>query len=264
MTPPLTLTISGSDSSGGAGVQGDLKVFAALRAYGVSVLTAVTAQNTRGVRDVYPLPGNVVAAQLNAVLEDLPPAATKVGMLATAEVAAAVCAKARAGLLPNLVLDPVLDSSTGRRLGVVAAIERLMPYAVLATPNRSEASALLGWEVVTPADMAGAAAQLASAGPKYVVVTGGDLVAGEEAVDAVWTEAGARFLRGLRVSTRNNRGTGSAFSAAIAARLALGDPIPEAIVYAKAYVGRALGGARGWQVGNGHGPLDHLGWSSWF
>lgn len=264
MTPPVALTIAGSDSSGGAGVQADLKVFAALRAYGTSVLTAVTAQNTRGVQDVYPLPGNVVAAQLNAVLEDMPPAATKIGMLATAEAAAAVRAKARAGLLPNLVLDPVLESSTGRRLGVVAAIERLMPYAAVITPNRYEASALLGWEVATPADMAGAAAQLASGGPKFVVVTGGDMVAAKEAIDAVWTDAGARFLRGLRVSTRNNLGTGCTFSAAIAARLAVGDPVPEAIVYAKEYVARALGGARGWQIGGGHGPLDHLGWSSWF
>ncbi|HEY3010712.1 MAG TPA: bifunctional hydroxymethylpyrimidine kinase/phosphomethylpyrimidine kinase [Micromonosporaceae bacterium] len=264
MTPPLTLTISGSDSSGTAGLQADLKVFAALRVYGTSVLTAVTAQNTRGVRDVYPLPGNVVAAQLNAVLEDLPPAATKVGMLATAEAAAAIGAKARAGLLPNLVLDPVLEASTGRRVGVVAAIERLLPYTTVITPNRSEASALLGWQVATPADMAGAAAQLAAGGPKHVVVTGGDMVALDEAVDAVWTAAGARFLRGDRVSTRNNRGTGCTFSAAIAARLALGDTIPDAIVYAKAYVVRALGGARTWRLGSGHGPLDHLGWSSWF
>jgi hydroxymethylpyrimidine kinase/phosphomethylpyrimidine kinase len=264
MTPPLTLTISGSDSSGYAGLQADLKVFAALRVYGASVLTAVTAQNTRGVQDVYPLPGNVVAAQLNSVLKDLPPAATKVGMLGTAEAAAAVGSKARAGLLPNLVLDPVLEASSGRRVGVAAAIERLMPYATVITPNRDEASALLGWQVATPADMAGAAAQLAAGGPKHVVVTGGDLVALDEAVDAVWTRAGARFLRGVRVSTPNYGGTGCAFSAAIAARLALGDTAPDSIVYAKEYVARALGGARGWRLGNGHGPLDHLGWSSWF
>jgi hydroxymethylpyrimidine kinase/phosphomethylpyrimidine kinase len=116
--------------------------------------------------------------------------------------------------------------------------------------------------VVTPADKAGAAAQIAALGPKYVVVTGGDLVAGDEAVDAVWTESGARFLRYPRVDTRNNHGTGCTFSAAIAVRLAYGDSVPDALVFAKEYVGRALRGARDWKLGAGAGPLDHFGWSS--
>jgi hydroxymethylpyrimidine/phosphomethylpyrimidine kinase len=262
MTPPVVLTIAGSDSGGGAGIQADLKVFAALRTYGASVITAVTAQNTRGVHDVYPMPGNVVATQLNAVTEDLTVAATKIGMLASGEIAGAVAAKARAGALPNLVLDPVLQSSSGRRLGVATAIERLLQYATVITPNRDEASALVGWQVATPADMAGAAGQLAAGGPKYVVVTGGDLAVGDEAVDAVWTEAGARFLRYPRIVTRNTHGTGCTFSAAIAARLALGDDIPDAIVFAKEYVARALTGARDWRIGAGHGPLDHFGWNN--
>ncbi|SDY76433.1 hydroxymethylpyrimidine/phosphomethylpyrimidine kinase/hydroxymethylpyrimidine kinase / phosphomethylpyrimidine kinase / thiamine-phosphate diphosphorylase [Micromonospora pattaloongensis] len=262
MTPPTVLTIAGSDSGAGAGIQADLKVFASLRLYGTSVVTATTAQNTRGVQDVFPMPGNVVAAQLTSVLDDMPPRAAKVGMLATAEAAAAVAAKARSGLLPNLVIDPVLESSSGRRLGVVSAIERLLPHATVITPNREEASALVGWPVDTPADMAGAAAQLASNGPRYVVVTGGDLVAGDDAVDAVWTEAGARFLHHPRIGTRNNHGTGCTFSAAIAARLALGDAVPEALVFAKEYVARALRGARDWNLGGGQGPLDHFGWSS--
>lgn len=260
MTPLAVLTVSGSDSSAGSGVQGDLKVFSAMRLYGTSVVTAVTSQNTRGVHDVFPMPGTVVGAQLGAVLDDMPISAVKVGMLATAEAAAAVTAKARAGLLPNLVIDPVLSSSTGRRMGVATAIERLLPYAVVATPNREEASALVGWTVATPADMAGAAAQLASNGPKYVVVTGGDMVAGEEAVDAVWTEAGARFLRYPRVISRNSLGTGCAFSAAIAGRLALGDNVPDALVYAKEYVARSLVTARDWKLGGGRGPIDHFGW----
>lgn len=176
MTPPVVLTIAGSDSGGGAGIQADLKVFAALRGYGVSVVTAVTAQNTRGVTDVFPVPGPVVAGQLDAVLEDLPPVAVKVGMLATVEAAEAVAARAEAGDLPNLVLDPVLASSSGRRLGIVAAIERLLPYATVATPNRAEASALLGWQVINTADMTAAARQLADAGPEHVVVTGGDAI----------------------------------------------------------------------------------------
>jgi hydroxymethylpyrimidine kinase/phosphomethylpyrimidine kinase len=260
MTPPVVMTIAGSDSGAGAGIQADLKVFAALRTYGVSVVTAVTAQNTRGVNDVYPLPGTVVAAQLGAVVDDIHVAAAKVGMLATAEIAAAVAARARAGALPNLVLDPVLESSSGRRLGVVAAIERLLPYATVVTPNREEASALVGWSVATPTDMAGAASQLAAAGPKYVVVTGGDLVTEGVSVDAVWTEGGARLVEHPRVATRNTHGTGCTFSAAIAARLALGDDPPAAIAFAKQYVAQALTGAREWRVGAGRGPLDHFGW----
>jgi hydroxymethylpyrimidine kinase/phosphomethylpyrimidine kinase len=260
MLLPVVLTVGGSDSSAGGGIQADLKVFAALRTYGVSVVTAVTAQNTRTLADVYPMPGNVVAVQINTVLDDMAASAAKVGMMATAEVAAAVAAKARAGALPNLVLDPVLESSSGRRIGLVAAIERMLPYATVVTPNREEASALLGWQVVTPADMAGAAGQLASGGARYVVVTGGDMTVGDEAVDAVWTEAGARFLRYPRIVTRNSYGSGCSFSAAIAARLALGDEPPHAIAFAKRYVARALTGARDWEVGAGHGPIDHFGW----
>ncbi|WP_213452759.1 bifunctional hydroxymethylpyrimidine kinase/phosphomethylpyrimidine kinase [Rhizomonospora bruguierae] len=260
MTPPVVLTIAGSDSGGGAGVQADLKVFAALRAYGASVITAVTAQNTRDILDVYQLPGNVVGTQLAAVLEDLPPAATKVGMLGSAEVAGVVAAKARAGALPNLVVDPVLTATTGSRLGVTSAVERLLPLALVATPNVDEASALVGWRIDTPTDMAGAAAQLASNGPKYVVVTGGDLP-GEESVDAVWADQGARFLRAPRVRTRNAHGSGCSFSAAVAVRLALGDPALAAIDYAKEYVTRAITGAADWKLGAGNGPLDHFGWS---
>jgi len=261
-TPPVVLTIAGSDSGGGAGVQADLKVFAALGVYGTSVITAITAQNTRDIFDVFPLPGNVVSGQLSVVVEDLPPAAAKTGMLATAEIAAAVTAKARAGGLPNLVVDPVLHSSSGRRLGVAAAIERLLPYAVVVTPNIDEASALVGWRIDTLADMAGAAGQLAAGGPKHVVITGGDLPNPDEAVDAVWTESGVRFLRAKRVQTRNQQGTGAAFSAAIAARLARGDSPQDAMIFAKKYVTRALTGARAWELGAGNGPLDHFGWSA--
>jgi hydroxymethylpyrimidine/phosphomethylpyrimidine kinase len=262
MTPPIVLTIAGSDSSGGAGIQADLKVFAALRTYGASVVTAITAQNTRGVHDIHPLPARVVGGQLDAVVEDLPVAAVKVGMLATPEIAGAVATRARAGLLPNLVLDPVLIATTGQRLGVVAAIEGLLRYATVVTPNRDEASALVGWQVSTPADMAGAAAQIASGGPRVVVVTGGDMVStGDDAIDAMWTEAGARILRSPRVLTGNNHGTGCTFAAAIAARLALGDAVPDAVAFAKSYVGTALAGARGWKLGDGAGPLDHFGWS---
>jgi len=265
--PPIALTIAGSDSSGGAGIQADLKVFAALGVYGASVLTAVTAQNTRGVRWVHPLPSEVITVQLDAVLDDLPAAATKVGMLATAGAANTMAARAKARRLPNLVLDPVLVSSSGTQLGTVEAVEVLLPYATVVTPNRDEASALLGWRVSTPGDMAAAAAELASRGPRCVVVTGGDVTDcdpsdGGESVDALWTENGARLLPLPRVTTGNTHGTGCAFSSAIAARLALGDAVDDAVIYAKGYVARALDGSREWRVGGGLGPLDHMGWST--
>lgn len=266
MTPPVVLTIAGSDSGGGAGVQADLKVFAALRAYGVCVVTAVTAQNTRTVAGVHPLPGPVVAGQLDAVLGDFTVAAVKVGLLPGADAAVEVAARARDGELPHLVVDPVLVSSSGHRLGAVDAIERLLPYAAVVTPNAAEAAALLGRPVTTPADLAAAAEQLASAGPKCVVVTGGDLAGedsgGSDSVDALWTPGGARLLRGPRLATRNTHGTGCTFSAAIAVRLALGDPPPAAVEFAKRYVGRALAGARHWRLGAGRGPLDHFGWGN--
>ena len=259
MTPAVVLTIAGSDSGGGAGIQADLKTFAALRTYGASVVTAVTAQNTRGVTGVHGIPAEMVGAQLDAVLEDLPVLATKVGMLAAPDVAGIVATRARDGRLPNLVLDPVLTASTGQRLGVVAAIERLLPYAKVVTPNREEASELVGWSVSTPDEMAKAAAQLAGAGAEFVVVTGGDMVA-DESVDAMWTGHEVRLLRGPRVDTRNNHGTGCTFSAAIAARLAVGDEVFDAVAAAKRFVARALAGGRDWKIGRGAGPLDHFGW----
>jgi hydroxymethylpyrimidine/phosphomethylpyrimidine kinase len=258
VTPPVVLTVSGSDATAAGGIQGDLKTFAAHRVYGANVVTAVTAQNSHGVDDMYPLPASVIGTQLAAVIDDLPLAAVKVGMLATAEIASSVTARARAGALPNLVLDPALTATGGFRRGLIAAIERLLPFVTVLTPDLDEASALVGWQVSTTADMAGAAAQLASSGPRYVVITGGDM-SGDESVDAVWTNGGVRFLHGERIETRNTNGCGSTFAAAIAARLALGDGVPEALTAAKTYVSQALAGSASWRMGNGYGPLDHLG-----
>ncbi|GIH04324.1 hydroxymethylpyrimidine/phosphomethylpyrimidine kinase [Rhizocola hellebori] len=257
MTPTVALTIAGSDSGAGAGIQADLKTFAALGCYGTSVLTAVTAQNTVEVRDVFALPPTVVGLQLAAVLDDFQVAAVKVGMVASGEIAATITARARAGELPNLVVDPVLTASSGRRLGIASAIERLLPYATVITPNQSEASALLGWQVSTPTDMAGAASQLAAHGAKCVVVTGGEGV-GEDAVDAMWTSKGVRMLKAPRVDTRNTHGTGCTYSAAITARLALGYPLEDSIDFAKRYVRAALIAAQGWRLGSGVGPLNHF------
>jgi hydroxymethylpyrimidine kinase/phosphomethylpyrimidine kinase len=257
----VALTIAGSDSGGGAGIQADLKTFAAAGVYGASVITAVTAQNTRAVTGVHQLPGPIVRGQLTAVLDDLPVAAAKTGMLGSDEVAAVVAAAARDGLLPNLVVDPVLVATSGGRLGVLSSVEQLLPYAVVATPNIAEASALVGWTVRTPDDMAKAAAEIGAGGARCVVVTGGDLDGDAEAIDAVWTPDGAWTLAGPRVRTRNTHGSGCSYSAAVAARLALGDRVPEALGFAKAYVGRAIGGSAGWRLGSGNGPLDHFGWT---
>jgi hydroxymethylpyrimidine/phosphomethylpyrimidine kinase len=278
-TPVVAMTIAGSDSGGGAGIQADLKVFAALGVYGTSAITAVTAQNTKGVTSVHQLPASQVLAQIDAVRADLPVRAVKTGMLGTARIAGAVAALARAGELPNLVVDPVLVSTSGHRLGVVGAVERLLPYALVATPNRAEASALVGWPVRTVEEMARAAAELAAGGPRFVVVTGGDpegTSADVTAIDVVATAAGGAAaardvaattggswrLSGERLDTRNTHGTGCSFAAAVAARLALGDDVPAALAFAKEYVAQALAGASRWQLGSGHGPVDHFGWSS--
>jgi hydroxymethylpyrimidine kinase/phosphomethylpyrimidine kinase len=261
VTPPVVLTVAGSDSGGGAGIQADLKTFAAQRCYGASVITAVTAQNTRAVTDVHPVPPEVVASQLAAVLDDLPVAAVKTGMLGSPEIAGLVAERARAGALPNLVVDPVLVASTGYPLGVVAAIDQLLPYALVTTPNLAEAAALVGGPVASPTEMAEAARQLATRGPRHVVVTGGDQRDPDQAVDALWTGGRVQFLRLPRVPTGNSHGSGCTFSAAIAALLARGVPVPEAVAAAKSYVARALAGGAGWRVGGGIGPLDHFEWA---
>ncbi|MFV2018753.1 bifunctional hydroxymethylpyrimidine kinase/phosphomethylpyrimidine kinase [Micromonospora sp. LOL_023] len=276
-TPVVAMTIAGSDSGGGAGIQADLKVFAALGVHGTSAITAVTAQNTKGVTGVHQLPAAQVVAQIDAVRADLAVRAVKTGMLGTARIAGAVAALARAGELPNLVVDPVLVSTSGHRLGVIGAVERLLPYALVATPNRAEASALVGWPVRTADEMARAAAELVAGGPRFVVVTGGDPDGTSTelaAVDVVATAPGVAAgvagvaaggswqLSGERLDTRNTHGTGCSFAAAVAARLALGDDVPAALIFAKEYVARALAGARHWQLGAGHGPVDHLGWSA--
>ncbi|WP_344171026.1 bifunctional hydroxymethylpyrimidine kinase/phosphomethylpyrimidine kinase [Pilimelia columellifera] len=257
----VALTIAGSDSCGGAGVQADLRTFAAHGLHGASVITAVTAQNTVGVRLVRAMTADVVTAQLDAVLADLPVAVVKIGMLASGEIGRVLAHRAAAGVLPPFVLDPVLVSSSGARLGSAESVTRLLPYARVLTPNRAEAGALLGRPVRTSAEASAAARELAALGPAAVVVTGGDAVGAP--VDNLWTTGvGGRAFAGQRVATRNTHGTGCTFASALAARLALGDDIPTAVGAARLFVARALAGACGWQLGAGHGPLDQLGWGS--
>lgn len=232
--PPVVLTINCSDPTGCVGTQADLKTFAAHRVYGTSVVTGADSTS-----DIYPFPGTVVGGQLSLALAHGAPVACKVGAVGTAENAAAIAARARAGDLPNLVLDPVLDAAGGYRRGVVAAMLGLLPHASVVTPNVDEAAALVGWDVSSTADMAGAAAQLAARGAKYVVITGGRL-SGDECVDAIWTNSGVRFLHATRIATAGARGAGATFSAAIAARLAHGMDVGDAVTSAKEYVSTVL------------------------
>lgn len=265
-TPAVALTIAGSDSSGGAGVQADLKAFAALGVYGASAVTAVTAQNTRGVRGVLPVPAAFVVDQVEAVLADLDVRAVKTGMLGTAEVVVAVAGLAAAGRLPLLVVDPVMVASSGDRLlegeAERAYVELLLPHATVLTPNLAEAAALLGGSIDTLADQHEAARALHALGPRVVVVKGGHAVrdSGSEAVDVVVDGSSVRELRAPRLDTANTHGTGCTFAAAVAAGLAQGSDVAAAIDAAKAYVSAALEGGATWQLGRGHGPLDHFLW----
>lgn len=266
-TPPVALTIAGSDSGGGAGVQADLKAFAAHRVFGTSALTALTAQNTTGVTGVHPVPPAFVVEQVEAVLVDLPVAAVKTGMLATAAVVEAVAGLAAAGRLPHLVVDPVMVASSGARLleaeAEQAYVALLLPHAQVLTPNLLEAQVLLGGEIRTLAQQQEAARALGALGPQVVVVKGGHAVAGVEgeAVDVVWDGREVTALRAPRQPGDNDHGTGCTFAATVAARLAHGEDVATALRTAKAYVARALAGGAAWRLGRGHGPLDHLLWS---
>lgn len=253
MTPPVVLTIAGSDSGGGAGIQADLKTFAALGVYGTSVVTAITAQNTLGVTGVHAVPAAMVAAQLDAVLDDFAVAAVKVGMVPNREVAEVIAA--RIDRLPNLVVDPVLVATSGSRLSAVASVQPLLAYPCILTPNRYEAAALLEAGVARSGDgvVGDVAAELARCGVGTVVVTGS-----ETAVDALHFQGVTTRLEGVAVDTVNNHGSGCTFSSAIAARLALGDAVPVAVREAKAYVATALRGGKDWKLGAGPGPLDHF------
>jgi hydroxymethylpyrimidine/phosphomethylpyrimidine kinase len=275
-TPPVTLTIAGSDSGGGAGIQADLVTFAALRTHGASVVTALTAQNTVGVAGVHVPPVEFLLAQLDAVLDDLPVAAVKTGMLATEEVVRAVAGVAAAGRLPNLVVDPVLVSSTGARLldagAEKAYLDLLFPHALVVTPNTREASALVGGDVRTVADARDAAREVGRLGPRWVVVKGGHQVDGgaegdlasRDAIDVVY-EAATGTVTELclpRVDTPNDHGTGCTFAAATAAMLARGADVPRALDAAKHFVHDGLVASAGWRLGGGHGPVGKLGgWS---
>jgi hydroxymethylpyrimidine/phosphomethylpyrimidine kinase len=255
----VVLTIAGSDSGGGAGIQADLRTFAAHGVHGTSAITAVTAQNSVAVTDYVALEPSMVVAQVEAVASDMDVAAVKTGMLANRGIVAAVAEVARRLALPHLVVDPVMVSKGGDRLldpeAEQAYVERLFAVAEVLTPNLMEAEALLGHPVRTREAMRDAARELRRLGPRVVVVKGGHL-AGDEAVDVFYDGQRLEELAAPRIPTRNTHGTGCTYSAAIAARLALGAEPFEAVRGAKEYLTEAIRGS--YSVGGGHGPVDHL------
>jgi hydroxymethylpyrimidine/phosphomethylpyrimidine kinase len=257
---PRALTIAGSDSGGGAGIQADLKTFAAFGVYGMSVLTAVTAQNTVGVFGVEELPRAFIAAQLDAVLTDIGTDAAKTGMLASAPIVALVAEKVREYGIGNLVVDPVMLAKSGDPLlaadAQAAVRELLLPAALVATPNGPEAEALTGVRIDSRAAMREAAARLHQLGVPWAVVKGGHLPLEGESVDVVYDGREFVELHAPRFATPNTHGTGCTFSAAIAAGLARGRPPLDAIRRAKAYVTRAI--ETSLALGRGHGPTNHL------
>ena len=253
------LTIAGSDSSGGAGIQADLKTFAALGVYGTCAITAVTAQDSQGVYAIHQLSPELVAAQIDAVARDIGVDAVKTGMLASADIVRTVAAKVREHRLPNLVVDPVLAAKSGHRLlsedGLAALKGELLPLCTVATPNIPEAEALAGRPLRTGDDLERAAREIAALGAKAVVITGGH-ASGTEAVDLLYDGREFRRFSAPRLATGHGRGSGCTFASAIAAGLAQGLSVEQAVARAKEYVTAAL--ERAFPMGKGPGPLHHF------
>ena len=261
MPTSIALTIAGSDSGGGAGIQADLKTFSALGVYGASVITAVTAQNTRAVTAVEAISPALIRAQIEAVFADLPPPAVKTGMLGDSQTICTVADSLAAVALPYLVIDPVMVAKSGDKLLADAAIatlrERLIPLATLITPNLPEAGELLGRSVTTRDDMPQVAADLLALGCHAVLLKGGHL-AGDASDDLLLTTGGATWLSAARHPGKNTHGTGCTLSAAITAGLARGLALVDAVHAAKDYIGAAIAAADRLHVGSGHGPLHHF------
>lgn len=255
---PVALTIAGSDSGGGAGIQADLKTFQALGVYGASAITAITAQNTLGVRAVHEIPTDVIAAQIDAVVEDLGIDGLKTGMLSSAAIIETVAERVRHwGLQDRLVVDPVMVAKSGHRLlrqdATQALIKRLLPLAAVLTPNVPEAEVLTGIEIHSAADLRRAARLMVYLGVRAVVMKGGHLPG--DPVDVLYDGASYYAFPATRIQTQSTHGTGCTFSAAIAAGLAQGRPVLEAVAVAKTYLTSAI--QRATPIGDGHGPVAH-------
>ncbi len=259
---PRVLTIAGSDSGGGAGIQADLKTMTALGAYGMSVITSVTAQNTVGVTGIHDLPPEVVAQQLEAVLSDIGTDAAKTGMLSSAAIIEVVAAALERYGVKNLVIDPVMVAKSGDALLREDAREtlktRLLPLATIITPNIPEAEALTGLVVHDETGLRAAAEALRALGPEFVLIKGGHLRGGES-TDYLYDGEVVRAYSTRRIATGNTHGTGCTLSAAIATWLGFGCEVPEAVRLAKDYITGAILHSDDLKVGSGHGPLHH-GW----
>ncbi len=255
---PTVLTIAGSDSGGGAGIQADLKTFSALGVFGMSALTAITAQNTRAVTAVFELPPDIVAAQIDAVVEDIGVDAAKTGMIANSALIRVVADKVRQHRLEPLVVDPVMVAKSGDRLLREEAVEalraELVPLATVVTPNLPEAEVLVGRSLGSLDDMRAAAREIVGLGARSVVVKGGHLAG--DATDVFYD--GRRFveLSAPRVQTSSTHGTGCTFASAVAALLARGNDLEAAVRGAKSYLTAAL--ERAYPIGGGHGPVHHF------
>lgn len=251
------LSIAGSDPSGGAGIQADIKTISAHGGYAMSVITALTAQNTLGVFDVHEVPADFVNAQLEAVLSDIFPDAIKIGMVANTPIIAAIAKKLRQYKTPNIVLDPVMISTSGSKLLCAEAIYSLMndlvPLVHLMTPNIPEAEALCGFAIETGRQMEKAACRLTEQYNVPILLKGGHLKACSD--DLLMTESGSVWLRADRIDNPNSHGTGCTLSSAIACHLASGKPLLESVLFAKTYVRDAL--QKRLVLGQGCGPIDH-------
>ena len=257
------LTIAGSDSGGGAGIQADLKTIAANGCYGMSVITALTAQNTLGVTGIHPVPIEFVAAQMEAVLTDIGADAIKIGMLFSAELIRTVAEQLKKCPTRAIVLDPVMVAQSGDRLlqdeAIAALKQRLVPLARLITPNLPEASMLLGREIATADAIAPAAIELAELGCANVLIKGGHLEdSGSDDFLYLGDERRLVVLPGARIATRNNHGTGCTLSSAIASFMARGESVEQAVRLGKEYITGAIGAGAAYSIGHGHGPVHHF------
>ena len=258
MKIPVALTVAGSDSGGGAGIQADLKTFAALGVHGTSAITAITAQNTVTVDAIFELPVGIIVAQIDAVVSDLGVAAAKTGMLASSRIIEAVAASIERHRIDRLVVDPVMVAKGGAKLLRDDAIEalrsRLLPLAAVITPNIPEAEVILGRRIRTVDDRREAARDLVALGPRAAVVKGGH--ADDDVTDVYWDGSSMVELAGLRVATVNTHGSGCVFSAAIAAGLAKGLEPLDAVRQAKEFISAAIQDSL--EIGHGHGPVNPM------
>jgi hydroxymethylpyrimidine/phosphomethylpyrimidine kinase len=255
------LSIAGSDSGGGAGIQADLKTFSALGCFGMTAITALTAQNTCGVRSIHGVPADMLRDQIDAVLEDLGADAVKVGMLHAPDIVRTVAQAIDRHQLQKVVFDPVIVATSGAKLiddtAIAVLVTEMFPRAALITPNLDEAALLVGQALASPQDMALAALTLMRRGARAVLLKGGHL-AGDTVMDLLWVEGGEPlWMQGPRIATANTHGTGCTLSSAIAAHLALGATLPEAVQKARFFVRQALQAGASVKTGQCSGPLNH-------